>query len=86
MNCSIIVRADHYPNGLIIPTAYVTSTGESRFIRRVTSILFDNDSTDRSHTAYYHCVLNDGSQVILSHSYNAWEIAQTDTTQVHFSS
>ena len=42
MNKRIIVRADHYPDGYIMPLGFTDSSGKTIYIDRVLDINIDN--------------------------------------------
>ena len=64
---NIIVRADYYPNGDIIPLCVTFSNGESFFIDSITS-LENNFETNK---VFYHC-LSKSTKIILSRQKNLW--------------
>ena len=64
---NIIVRADYYPNGDIIPLCVTFSNGESFFIDSITSL--ENDF--EANKVFYHC-FSKSTKIILSRQKNLW--------------
>ena len=63
----IIVRADYYPSGEIIPLCVTLPSGESVFLDAITTI--ENDF--ETNKVLYHCLAK-GNTIILSRQNNTW--------------
>ena len=66
---NIIVRADYYPNGEIIPLCVTFSNGESFFFDSITNIEKDFETNK----VLYYC-LSKSTKIILSRQKNIWFI------------
>ena len=64
---NIIIRADYYPNGEIIPLCVTFSNGDSFFLNRITKI--ENDFHERR--IIYHCSIKD-KKICLIYQKNVW--------------
>ena len=64
---NIIVRADYYPNGEIIPLCVTFSNGESFFFDIITNIEKDFETNK----VLYYC-LSKNTKIILSRQKNTW--------------
>lgn len=68
MESSYIVRADHYPNGEIIPLGITNLHGETLYIDRV----IENKKVD-SCTYFFHCKSKEKDFFMTYHN-NKWNI------------
>ena len=64
---NIIVRADYYPNGEIIPLCVTFSNGESFFFDIITNIEKDFETNK----VLYYC-LSKNTKIVLSRQKNTW--------------
>ena len=66
-NKNIIVRADYYPNGEIIPLSVTFLGGKSYFVDAIINI----ENNFETNKVFYYCLVKD-KKIILSRQKNTW--------------